>query len=220
MNHSCDNLAPVQQEPDTPGHYPAELRRRTCERMLAGEAVKDLVAGLGISEHTLYRWRRQASSTPASGQGPPITRSSTTARPTARFATCCWPTRSPTSTPAPAAPTGCCASAPPGDRTRTHRQQEAGVEDHAPARPQGPAGAAQGSEEVHAELLGARPSFRLTGTGSRRASAAHGYLINRFPGPSPQSASFASSSNRSASSTDMASAARNLAAQGSARGTL
>ena len=25
-----------------------------------GEAVKDLVAELGISEHTLYRWRRQA----------------------------------------------------------------------------------------------------------------------------------------------------------------
>ena len=43
-----------------PRHYPAELRRQTCERMLAGEAVKDLVAELGISEETLYRWRRQA----------------------------------------------------------------------------------------------------------------------------------------------------------------
>ena len=43
-----------------PRHYPAELRRQTCERMLAGEEVKDLVAELGISEHTLYRWRRQA----------------------------------------------------------------------------------------------------------------------------------------------------------------
>jgi transposase len=43
-----------------PRHYPAELRRQTCERMLAGEAVKDLVAELGISDHTLYRWRRQA----------------------------------------------------------------------------------------------------------------------------------------------------------------
>ncbi len=31
-----------------PRHYPAELRRRTCERMLAGEAVKDLSAELGI----------------------------------------------------------------------------------------------------------------------------------------------------------------------------
>ena len=43
-----------------PRHYPAELRRQTCERMLAGETVKDLVVELGISEHTLYRWRRQA----------------------------------------------------------------------------------------------------------------------------------------------------------------
>lgn len=43
-----------------PRHYPAELRRRTCERMLAGEAIKDLAVELGISDHTLYRWRRQA----------------------------------------------------------------------------------------------------------------------------------------------------------------
>lgn len=43
-----------------PRHYPADLRRKTCERMLAGEAVKDLVDELGISSHTLYRWRRQA----------------------------------------------------------------------------------------------------------------------------------------------------------------
>ena len=43
-----------------PRHYPADLRRQTCERMLAGEAVKDLVAELSISEHTLYRWRHQA----------------------------------------------------------------------------------------------------------------------------------------------------------------
>jgi len=43
-----------------PRHYPAELRRRTCERMLAGEAVKDLVLELGIAQVTLYKWRRQA----------------------------------------------------------------------------------------------------------------------------------------------------------------
>jgi transposase-like protein len=43
-----------------PKHYPAELRRRTCERMLAGEAVKDLSAELGIAGVTLYKWRRQA----------------------------------------------------------------------------------------------------------------------------------------------------------------
>jgi transposase len=43
-----------------PKHYPVDLRRRTCERMLAGEAVKDLVVELGIGEVTLYKWRRQA----------------------------------------------------------------------------------------------------------------------------------------------------------------
>jgi transposase-like protein len=43
-----------------PRHYPAELRRKICERLLAGEAIKDLVAESGISEHTLYRWRAQA----------------------------------------------------------------------------------------------------------------------------------------------------------------
>jgi transposase-like protein len=43
-----------------PRHYPAELRHQTCERMLAGEAVKELAAELGIHEVTLYKWRRQA----------------------------------------------------------------------------------------------------------------------------------------------------------------
>ena len=43
-----------------PRHYPAELRRQTCGRMLAGEAVKDLVTELGIASETLYKWRRQA----------------------------------------------------------------------------------------------------------------------------------------------------------------
>jgi transposase-like protein len=43
-----------------PRHYPPELRRRTCERMLAGEAVKDLSTELWIHEVTLYTWRRQA----------------------------------------------------------------------------------------------------------------------------------------------------------------
>ena len=43
-----------------PRHYPAEFRRSVCERMLAGEAVKDLAAEFGIGQETLYRWRRQA----------------------------------------------------------------------------------------------------------------------------------------------------------------
>jgi len=43
-----------------PRHYPAELRHRACERMLAGETVKDLVDELDVPMETLYRWRRQA----------------------------------------------------------------------------------------------------------------------------------------------------------------
>jgi transposase-like protein len=43
-----------------PRHYPPEVRREACERMLAGAAVKDLVDELGITIETLYRWRRQA----------------------------------------------------------------------------------------------------------------------------------------------------------------
>ena len=43
-----------------PRHYPAEVRREACERMLAGEAPKDLVDELGITIETLYCWRRQA----------------------------------------------------------------------------------------------------------------------------------------------------------------
>ncbi len=43
-----------------PRHYPPEVRREACERMLAGEAIKDLADELGITVETLYRWRRQA----------------------------------------------------------------------------------------------------------------------------------------------------------------
>ena len=43
-----------------PRHYSAELRHRACERMLAGEAVKDLEEELEVPMETLYRWRRQA----------------------------------------------------------------------------------------------------------------------------------------------------------------
>ncbi len=36
-----------------PRHYPGDFRRRTCERMLAGEAVKDLSASSGSTSHSL-----------------------------------------------------------------------------------------------------------------------------------------------------------------------
>lgn len=43
-----------------PRHHPAGLRREACERMLAGEPIKEVSASLGVSERTLYKWRRQA----------------------------------------------------------------------------------------------------------------------------------------------------------------
>jgi hypothetical protein len=43
-----------------PRPYPPEVRRQGCERMLAGEAVKDLVEELAITVETLYRLSRQA----------------------------------------------------------------------------------------------------------------------------------------------------------------
>ena len=43
-----------------PRHHPAALRRAACERMLAGEPVAEVADSLGVSVHTLYKWRRQA----------------------------------------------------------------------------------------------------------------------------------------------------------------
>jgi transposase-like protein len=43
-----------------PRHHPAALRREACERMLADEPITKLARELGVSENTLYKWRRQA----------------------------------------------------------------------------------------------------------------------------------------------------------------
>jgi transposase-like protein len=43
-----------------PFRYSSEFRHKACERMLAGEDVKDLASELGVSNPTLYKWRRQA----------------------------------------------------------------------------------------------------------------------------------------------------------------
>jgi transposase-like protein len=56
----CENLAVSHQEVDMPFRYSSEFRRQACERMLAGESVKDLVAELSVDSSTLYKWRRQA----------------------------------------------------------------------------------------------------------------------------------------------------------------
>ena len=43
-----------------PRHHPVTLRREACERMLAGEPVKEVANELGVSSDTLYKWKRQA----------------------------------------------------------------------------------------------------------------------------------------------------------------
>jgi|HubBroStandDraft_1064217.scaffolds.fasta_scaffold09758_4 putative transposase len=43
-----------------PFRYSSEFRRQVVERMLAGEAVKELAVELSVSNPTLYKWRRQA----------------------------------------------------------------------------------------------------------------------------------------------------------------
>jgi transposase-like protein len=40
--------------------YPAEFRRRVVELVEGGRKVAEVAAELGISEQTIYTWRRQA----------------------------------------------------------------------------------------------------------------------------------------------------------------
>ena len=43
-----------------PKRYPSEFRRAACARLVAGEKVSSLSKELGVSEATLYLWKRQA----------------------------------------------------------------------------------------------------------------------------------------------------------------
>jgi transposase-like protein len=43
-----------------PKRYAREFRRTVCERLVAGEMVSSLSKELGVSEATLYLWKRQA----------------------------------------------------------------------------------------------------------------------------------------------------------------
>ena len=54
-------MAVFYQEVDMPPQqYSPEFRRQVCERILAGESIKDLMKELSIGNGTLYRWRHQA----------------------------------------------------------------------------------------------------------------------------------------------------------------
>jgi len=43
-----------------PKRYAREFRRAVCGRLVAGEKVSFLSSELGVSEATLYKWKRQA----------------------------------------------------------------------------------------------------------------------------------------------------------------
>jgi transposase-like protein len=43
-----------------PKRYAREFRRAVCARLVAGERVVSLSKELGVSEATLYLWKRQA----------------------------------------------------------------------------------------------------------------------------------------------------------------
>jgi transposase len=43
-----------------PKRYAKEFRRAVCARLVAGEKVRDVASDVGVSEATLYLWRRQA----------------------------------------------------------------------------------------------------------------------------------------------------------------
>ena len=42
-----------------PKRYAREFRRAVCERLVAGEKVSSLSEEVGVSEATLYKWKRQ-----------------------------------------------------------------------------------------------------------------------------------------------------------------
>jgi transposase-like protein len=42
-----------------PKRYPPEFRRRVLDRLDAGKGVAEVARELGISEQTIYSWRRQ-----------------------------------------------------------------------------------------------------------------------------------------------------------------
>jgi transposase-like protein len=43
-----------------PKRYAREFRRAVCERLVSGEKVGSMSKGVGVSEATLYLWKRQA----------------------------------------------------------------------------------------------------------------------------------------------------------------
>jgi transposase len=51
--------AAVREEDSMPRAYPAEFRRRVLALVEAGRSVREVAAELGISDQSVYSWRRQ-----------------------------------------------------------------------------------------------------------------------------------------------------------------
>jgi transposase-like protein len=49
--------------------YPTECRRRALDLLATGRKAVDVARDLGISDQTLYTWRRQAALTPEKSPG-------------------------------------------------------------------------------------------------------------------------------------------------------
>jgi len=51
----------LSQQEDSMGRrgYPGEFRQRVLDLIAAGRPVRDIAVDLGISEQTVYSWRRQ-----------------------------------------------------------------------------------------------------------------------------------------------------------------
>ena len=56
----CKSWVVSYQEVVMPKRYPPEFRRAACARLVTGEKVMALSKELGVSEATLYLWKRQA----------------------------------------------------------------------------------------------------------------------------------------------------------------
>jgi hypothetical protein len=52
FDHLCEKLAVIYPEVDMSFRYSSEFRHQVCERMLAGEPVKDLAAELATPPFT------------------------------------------------------------------------------------------------------------------------------------------------------------------------
>ena len=64
--------------------YPTEFRRRALDLVVSGRKIVDVARDLGISDQTVYTWRRRSGSTEVKSQGSPPANGPSWWRPSAR----------------------------------------------------------------------------------------------------------------------------------------